>query len=517
MTGPAAPIGRSLLPLPGSVSWGADAFPVDLGRPLTAEPGLEREARWWREAVGGEGGIALRLDRTLRAEEYRLRVTADGVTIAGGDPAGVFYALQTLRQMLPPEAFRRARISGDAWRLPAVEVADGPRFRWRGCMLDVARHFMPKDGILRLVDLLAAHKLNVLHLHLTDDQGWRLEVPGYPRLTEVGAWRAGSQRGAGSAARVDDRPHGGFYRLDDLREIVAYAAGRHVTVVAEVDLPGHTQAVVAAYPELGNGGEPVPVMTRWGVSEHVLGVSEAALGFCRTVLDVVCAVFPSTHVGIGGDEVRTGEWRTSAVAQERMRALGLPDVRALQRWFTGQLAEHLAAHGRIALAWDEVLETGAPAGVTIGAWRGPRAAVVAARAGHPVVNCSCDDVYFDYRQSDLDEEPIATGTLLPLSRVYRFQPVPADLAGDDAARILGAQCQLWTEHLDSSRAVDYMAFPRLCAFAETVWCDEQRDFEGFRRRLADHVPRLDALGVEYRPESGPLPWQQRPDAPDERF
>jgi hexosaminidase len=511
-----------VIPAPGSVVRGDGGFVLDRETPLVADAGLGGEARWLREALGlpfpeRAGGIVLGLDPGLPAEGYRLRADASGVSITGGTAAGVFYGAQTMRQLLPPAAFRRARIDDDRWVVPAVLVDDAPRFGWRGCMLDVARHFMPKDGVLRLIELLAAHKLNVLHLHLTDDQGWRLEVPGYPRLAEVSAWRTGSQRGAGRSARVDGRPHGGFYRLDDLREIVAYAASRHVTVVPEIDLPGHTQAVVAAYPELGNGGDPVPVLTRWGISTHVLSVSDAALRFCRDVLDVVCAVFPGRYVGIGGDEVPKDGWRASAEAQQRMRGLGLADEDALQGWFTAQLAEHLAGHGRAALGWDEILEGGAPPGVTVAAWRGPGAAVRSVRAGHPTVNCSCNSVYFDYRQSDSPDEPVPTGTLLPLSAVYAFDPVPGGVTDAEAAMILGAQCQVWTEHLESARAVDYAAFPRLCAFAETVWCEGGRDFADFSRRLDDHYPVLDALGVEYRPESGPRPWQTRPDAPGEPF
>ncbi|MEV4754188.1 beta-N-acetylhexosaminidase [Micromonospora sp. NPDC049559] len=460
----------------------------------------------------GAGGIALALDPALPPEAYRLRVTPERVEIDAAGPAGAFYGAQTLRQLLPPAAYRRARVGDGPWELPAVEIVDAPRFAWRGCLLDVARHFLPKADVLRFVDLLALHKLNVLQLHLTDDQGWRLESARYPRLTEVGAGRTESMRGSRQHGTYDGRPHGGYYTADDIREIVAYAAERQVTVVPEIDLPGHTQAAIAAYPWLGNGDAPVPVRTGWGISSHVLNVSDEALAFCRDILDEVCDLFPGRYVGIGGDECRKDEWRASPAARARMRELGLADEEALQSWFVGQLGAHLASRGRQVYGWDEIMEGGAPPGATVAAWRGTAPAVLAARAGHDVVACPDMWTYLDYRQSDRDDEPVPVGTVLTLADVYAFEPVPAGLTAAQAERVIGAQCNVWTEHMDSVRAVDYMVFPRLCAFAETVWCDAGRDYPGFRARLDAHLPRLAALGVEYRRESGPLPWQTRPDA-----
>jgi hexosaminidase len=513
-----------VLPRPRSVTTGTGTFALGARTGLAAPPALAGVAGWLRGALSpatgcplppaeaGPDTVGLAIDPELPREGYRLRVRPDRVEVAGGGPPGVFYGAQTLRQLLAPAAYRRARISDGPWELPVVEVVDAPRFAWRGCLLDVARHFMPKADLLRFVDLLALHKLNVLHLHLTDDQGWRLAIEGYPRLTEVGAGRAESMRGARQHGAYDGRPHGGYYTADDIREIVGYAADRHVTVLPEIDLPGHTQAAIAAYPWLGNGVTELPVRTGWGSSPHVLNVSERALAFCRDVLDEVCELFPSPYVGIGGDECGKDEWRASAAARARMRELGLADAEALQSWFVGQLAEHLAARGRRVYGWDEILEGGAPAGATIAAWRGTGPAVLAARAGHDVVSCPDTSVYLDYRQSERADEPIPVGTVLSTEDVYGFEPVPAGLTTAEAARVIGAQCNVWTEHLDSARAVDYMVFPRLCAFAETVWCSAERDYPDFRIRLAEHLPRLAALGVEYRPETGPLPWQVRPDA-----
>jgi hexosaminidase len=335
-------------------------------------------------------------------------------------------------------------------------------------------------------------------------------VPGWFRLTTVGAWRPRSMLGASSHERYDDRPHGGFYTADDLTEIVAYAAARHVTVVPEIDMPGHMQAAIAAYPQLGNGGTP-PVRSAWGISAHVLNMSDATLSFCRDVLDAVCAIFPSPVIGVGGDECPHDEWRASDAVQERMRALGLADERALHGWFIGQMADHLRSRGRRAYGWDEIMSGGAPPDATVAAWRGVEPAVLAARAGHDVVSCPDMSVYLDYRQSEDPGEPTPVGTLLTLADVYAFDPVPPGLTDAEARRVIGAQANIWTEHMESARRVDYMAFPRLCAFAEVVWGPSA--FADFSARLDRHVARLDALGVNYRPRSGPRPWDARPDAP----
>jgi hexosaminidase len=458
--------------------------------------------------LAGPDDVTVRLDAGLPREGYTLEASPDGVVITGGSAAGVFYGRQTLRQLLPPASLRRARISHQPLVVPALVIRDRPRFAWRGVMLDVARHFMPVADVLRFIDLIAFHKLNHLHLHLTDDQGWRIEVPGWPRLTSVGAWRPRSMLGSSSHGRYDDRPHGGFYRADDLREIVAYAAERHVTVVPEIDLPGHMEAAIAAYPELGNGATG-GVRTAWGISSRLLNVSDTALRFCRDVLDQVCALFPGELIGVGGDECPPDEWRATPAVQEFIRARGLADERALHGWYIGQMADHLRGHGRRVYGWDEILDGGAPPGATVAAWRGPARAARAARAGHDVVSCPDTSVYLDYRQSTDPGEPTPTGTVLTVDDVYAFEPVPPGLTPDEAARVIGAQANVWTEHMESARRVDYMVFPRLCAFAEVVWGRSP----GFGERLAAHLARLDALGVNYRPPTGPRPWDARPDAP----
>ncbi|MEV6903183.1 beta-N-acetylhexosaminidase [Amycolatopsis sp. NPDC051372] len=424
----------------------------------------------------------------LPSEGYRLTITPRGVTLAVADAAGEVYGRQTLRQLAGPDAFRAASIRTGS-TLPCGVVEDHPRFGWRGCLLDVARHFRTKAEVLRFVDLLAAHKLNVLNLHLTDDQGWRIEVPRFPRLTSVGGWRRSSMVGRHDGPERDGRPHGGFYTTDDLREIVAYAASRALTVVPEIDVPGHARAAIAAYPKLG----PDPdadweVWTSWGISTSLLDPSESTSDFFRAVFDHVLDVFPSPVIGLGGDEV--------------------PGATEAHGRFVREIAAHLASRDRQALGWDEVLDIDDLPPMVIGAWQDEARGELAASRGHDVVLCPEDRVYLDHRQSDHPDEPIPVGYLRTLEDVYTYDPA---LTGP---HLRGAQAQIWTEHLDTARRVDYAAFPRLSAFAELAWSTGPRDFAEFLPRLRDHhLPRLDALGVEYRPLDGPHPWQTRPDAP----
>jgi hexosaminidase len=495
-------------------------FTWDARTGLTTDPSLSDVGHWLRTTLGpatgcwlppGEPGLALTLDPTAGAEAYTLDVTPTGIRVSGGGGAGVQYGLQTLRQLLPPATYARARVRCGPFSVPCLSITDEPRFGWRGCLLDVARHFLPKADVLRFIDLLALHKFNVLQLHLSDDQGWRLPVPGWPRLTEVGAWRRESPIGHYRHDRADGRSHGGFYLREELVEIVAYAADRHVTVVPEVDLPGHVQAAIAAYPELGGPG-PTQVSTVWGISPRVLNLSDRALAFCRDVLDEVVAIFPSPYIAVGGDECPTTEWETGPAAQARLHSEGLSSVAALQAWFTARLAEHLRPYGRRILGWDEILTGGAPADAVIGAWRGPRATVEAVAAGHEVVACPETSVYLDYRQSSHPDEPIPVGRLLTLEDVYAFDPVPADLTADQSRQILGVQACVWTEYMDSARVIDYMAFPRLCALAEVAWSGPGLPEPDFAGRLRVHKGRLRAYGVEYRRDTGPHPWQVRADA-----
>ncbi len=532
-----------LVPAPRGVVAGDGEVRLTERSRLYAGPGTEGAGHWLgavlRQATGlplregrgprdTAGGIGLALDPGLGPEAYRLVSDHDGVLIEGGDAAGAFRGAQTLRQLLGPDAYRRAPLGRDRARtVPHATIEDAPRFRWRGLMLDVARHFMPKEGVLRYLDLMAAHKLNVLHFHLTDDQGWRIEIERYPRLTEVGSWRARTKIGHRASPLWNDTPHGGHYTRDDIQEIVAYAAERHISVVPEIDVPGHSQAAIAAYPELGNTDvvdtASLTVWDTWGINPNVLTPTDTTLRFYEGVLEEVLELFPadatgprghSAFVHIGGDECPKDQWRASDTAQKRIAALGLADEDALQSWFTGHFAGWLAERGRRLIGWDEILQGGLPPGAAVSSWRGYGGGIAAARAGHDVVMCPEQHVYLDHRQDAGPEEPVPIGYVRTLEDVYRFEPVPAELTPEEAGRVLGTQANAWSEVTEDQARVDYQVFPRLAALAEVAWsalpAPAERDFADFERRMAAHYRRLDALGVAYRPPTGPLPWQRRP-------
>ncbi|MEU4731383.1 beta-N-acetylhexosaminidase [Streptomyces sp. NPDC023588] len=476
-------------------------------------------------APGAAADLRLRLDpergERLGPESYGITVDATGVELAGASEAGLFWGFQTLRQLLGPDVYRKAPLPGRAWSLPHGRIADGPRFGWRGLMLDVARHFLPKDGVLRYIDLLAAHKLNVLHLHLTDDQGWRIEIKRHPRLTEVGAWRARSRWGHRASPLWNETPHGGYYTQDDIREIVAYAAERHVRVVPEIDVPGHSQAAIAAYPELGNGDvvdtSALEVWDDWGICENVLAPTEAVLRFYEGVFEELLELFPaevSPFVHVGGDECPKAQWKASPAAQERIRELGVDGEDGLQSWFIRHFDGWLAERGRRLIGWDEILEGGLAPGAAVSSWRGYAGGIAAAEAGHDVVMCPEQQVYLDHRQAGGADEPMPIGYVRSLEDVYRFEPLAPKLSAEAAGHVLGAQANAWTEVMQDQNRLDYQVFPRLAAFAEVVWSPlpepHQRDFARFEDRMAAHYARLDALGVGYRPPGGPLPWQRRP-------
>lgn len=514
----------SLVPLPMLCHWRPGVFPIDAGTAIGAGDHARAAAWLLHDTLAGAGirapvlpaadpAVTIVLDVDLSAadtapEGYVISVAPDGVRMTGNSVDGLARAVQTFRQLLPPTALRRAPTHPGPVTIGCCHIEDAPRFAWRGVHLDVARHFMPKSFVLKLVDLAALHRLNVLHLHLTDDQGWRLEIPPYPRLVEVGAWRTETAVGHHDGP-FDGTPHGGYYTLDDLREIVAYAAQRRITVVPEVDLPGHVQAALAAYPALGNTGLPVEVRRAWGISEHVLAPTEEALTFARTVCDVLCDVFPGPWLHLGGDECPRAQWRASPTAQHRAAQLGLGSVDGLQSWFMRALHAYVTSLGKRVVGWDEVVEDGGmPADTLVMAWRDARRGVAAMRAGHDVVMCAEHVAYFDHYQAAGEDEPLAIGGLSRLEDVAAWEPVPPDTL-NLAGSVIGVQGQLWTEYLPTPQAVEYMAFPRLSALAEVGWTPAaRRDPDDFVRRIGGHLRRLDSLDVNYRPLSGPHPWQR---------
>lgn len=515
-----------MLPQPNQATPIDASFTLSEATSLGGDVAFTTAIRWVRGVLQGSTGyelaadaanaISFTLDPSIDAAAYRLTVDAAGVRILASDADGAFSAAVTMTQLLPAAVNRRSLVTGQDWTIAGVDIEDAPRFGWRGVMLDVARHYMPMSDVLRFIDVIARHKLNVLHLHLTDDQGWRVEIKRYPRLTEVGGWRTESQDGGAREVGGDGRPHGGFYTQEDLREIVAYAAARQITVVPEIDIPGHARAIAAAYPELVVGDVPQEdhaVWTRWGINETVLNIEESTVEFFRNVFDEVMEIFPAEYIGVGGDEAKKVQWEQSASTAARMAELGLANADEVQSWFIHQLDEHLTAAGRRLYGWDEILEGGLAPGATVASWRGIRGAVAAAKAGHDVIACPDDKVYLDYRESEHPGEPTPVGPVLTVADVYAFEPVPASLTPEEAVHVIGAQANIWTEHMDMARVVDYHAFPRLCALAEVAWQRAERDLPAFEARLDEHLAVLDALGVEYRRADGPRPWQERPDAP----
>jgi len=446
--------------------------------------------------------LELSADGTIPAEGYRLAASSEGILVQATDAAGVFYGIQTLLQLFPPAVYGGGPRPGMAWTYPFVEIEDHPRFAWRGAMLDCTRHFFPKEFVRRFIDGLARHKLNSFHWHLTEDQGWRIEIKKYPRLTEVGAWRRESTFGLQSdEARGDGVPHGGFYTQDDIREIVAYARARHVRIVPEIEMPGHAQAAIAAYPELGCAGHETEVSTRWGIHETIYKPSERTFEFLQDVLTEVVQLFPGEYLHVGGDEAVKTQWINDPEVQQIKRALGLADEDALQSYFIGRINEFIVRHGRRLVGWDEILEGGLARGATVMSWRGCAGGIEAANHGHDVVMAPVEFTYLDHFQSaDTAAEPLAFGGCLPVEKVYQFEPLLPEIRPECLPHVLGVQAQLWSEYLPTEQAVEYMAFPRLCALSEVAWSDRaSRDWEHFLPRLRRHLKRLDVLRVAYRP------------------
>ena len=442
-------------------------------------------------------------DGSLGQEGYELLVT-DYVSIKAPEASGLFYGSQTLRQLLPPEIYSAEKVS-KAWKAPAVEIRDVPRFGWRGLMLDVGRYFMPKEDVMKFIDTMSTLKFNTFHWHLTEDQGWRIEIKKYPKLTEVGAWRDETISGhfRDKPRKYDGKRHGGFYTQDDIREVVAYAAERHITIVPEIDMPGHMQAAIAAYPELGCTTNKLPVKIEWGVNLNILNPEESTVQFCKDVLTEVMELFPSEFIHIGGDEARKTQWEKSERIQQLREERGLKDMHEMQSWFIKQIDDFLAANGRRLIGWDEIAEGGLAENAAVMWWRGKKGlptALQAAADGHDIVVAATSHLYFDYYQSkDKKNEPLAIGGFLPLETVYNFEPIIKGLDKNAASHVLGAQGQLWTEYMPNMKHVEYMAFPRACALAELVWLPKgQKNYDSFLERMKIQEQRFDAAGVNYK-------------------
>jgi len=447
-------------------------------------------------------GIARPDEAGFVDESYTLTVNESDVCLKAKNATGLARGIHSLRQLLPA-AIMADTIQEANWVLPEVEIEDTPRFRWRGQHLDVCRYFFSVEEVCKFIDLLALHRLNICHLHLTDDQGWRIEINKYPLLTGIGSMRESTLIGHERARprRYDKIPYGGYYSQEDIKKIVAFANRRHITLVPEIDMPGHMVAAITAYPELGNFKTDTRVRCHWGISQNVLNVEDSTVDFMKDVLDEVMALFPGRFIHIGGDEAPKVEWRESERAQERMAELGLKSEHELQSWFIRQMDVHIAAAGRRLIGWDEILEGGLAEGAAVMSWRGEEGGVKAADHGHDVVMAPYQNVYFDYYQSQpKEDEPLAIGGMTPLDSVYAYEPIPEALAKENRHHVLGGQGQLWSEYMPTMDQIEYMGFPRICALSEVLWLEpEHKDYPDFLRRLQVHRDRLANLRVNAHP------------------
>lgn len=422
-------------------------------------------------------------------ESYRLDITPGGAAIVAGDSAGLFYAMQTLQQL-----------AAAASPIRAIHIEDRPRFPYRGMHLDVARHFMPVEFVKRYIDLMSRYKMNTFHWHLTDDQGWRIEIEKYPRLTEVGGCRKETMLEKNFTPYVGDgKPVCGFYTKDEIRDVIAYARQRFVTVIPEIEMPGHAKAALAAYPEFACTPGPFEVRTTWGVDDDVFCPKEETFRFIEDVLAEVAALFPGPYIHIGGDEVPKTRWRASPIAQDVMRRENLADPAALQSWFIRRVETMLIARGKRLIGWDEILEGGLAPEATVMSWRGSAGGIAAAKENHDVIMSPNSHMYFDAYQGDPKQEPLAIGGFLPLSRVYEFEPVPDSLTPEQEKHILGAQANVWTEYMKTPEHVEYMAWPRALALSEVLWSPKSvRSWASFSARLPHALSSLTASRVNYR-------------------
>jgi len=487
----------SLIPWPAQVSAAPGAFTVDGQTPICAKGAAIKAAERLQSTLRALQGLDLKTRRcgpasialTLSAarpeadpEGYALDVDGSGMRVTAPTEAGLYYGAMTAAQLLSSGAAHASSV-----HLSGIHIEDSPRFKWRGLMLDPARHFLTVAAVETILEQMGQHKLNVLQLHLTDDQGWRVEIKRYPQLTKIGAWRnPPSNGGPGSETGV----YGGFYTHEDIREIVAYAGARYITVVPEIDLPGHAQAVVAAYPEVGVTGERPPVSSNWGVNSYLYNTSPASVTFVENVLDEILTLFPGRYIHLGGDEAIKDQWQSAPAIRDQIKALGLADEEALQSWFMTQIGTYLAAHGRSMVGWDEILDGGVPANAVVMSWRGTRGAITAARLGHDVVLSPSPTLYFDNLQSRRDDEPAGRSNVASLSLVYNFDGVPAGLSAEAARHVLGAQATLWSEYLLSDWHLQHAAFPRVDALSEAVWTQPARmSWAGFLERLPAQMRR----------------------------
>jgi hexosaminidase len=529
------PYPRTVRPRPGRFAPGPDTPLVsgpgaDSIAAANAVRGLLTELPWpASDPATSRGVFHVDLDAALNAEGYRLLIEPDVVRIQAGGPAGAYYAAQTIRQLLPADAWRTAPLPGAAaWTIPCAEIEDAPALAWRGAHLDAARHFFPKPVLLRFIDMLASYKLNRLHLHLTDDQGWRIESQRYPALHEIGSYRTGTQVGKDRESN-DHVPHGGYYTLDDLAEINAYAARRMITVVPEVEVPGHARAFLAALPGLAAapGTRELTVATRWGIFPHIMAPLPATMDVLADVFGELLSAMPASFVHIGGDECVLTDWEADPRITESRKRLGLDTMEDLHAYLLRQVADLLAERfGARAIVWDEGFTstaggTGLRPDTVVMTWHGMEVARRATEAGYDVIATPESPTYFDWGQAEDDREPLSIRGVTTAQDVGAFRPVPSEWPAAAAERLLGTQFQLWSEYIPDSRMLGYKTHPRAGVFADVAWSGQPApwtDANGgaaagnsrppLLSRVEADLGRLTAAGVEFRPLDGPHPWQR---------
>lgn len=444
--------------------------------------------------------IVFQLDESLASNEaYKLDISEKQITISANNDTGAFYAVQSVRQLLP-EALENQTFTENKINIQAQHIEDAPQFAYRGMHLDVGRHFFSVEFIKKYIDMLALLKMNTFQWHLTEDQGWRIEIKKYPKLQEVAAWRDETLIGHYNDMphQFDGKKYGGFYTQEEVKEIVAYAEKRHITIIPEIEMPGHSQAAIAAYPHLGCTGDNPGVAKLWGVFEDIYCPKEETFTFLEDVLDEVLELFPSEYIHIGGDEAPKTRWKQCESCQALIKKEGINDEHELQSYFITRMENYLNSKGRQIIGWDEILEGGLAPNATVMSWRGVEGAVAAAKQGHKVIMTPTSHCYFDYYQSDNDSEPLAIGGFLPLEKVYHFNPIPEGLSAEESQFVLGAQGNLWTEYIKDEKQAEYMAFPRAVALSEVLWTqDEHKNYEDFVKRLQHFQKRMDVLNVNY--------------------
>ncbi len=506
-----------LIPQPAEMKQSAGTFELTSGTRIilkTNDPDTKKACDFFLEMINRSSGlninyassassaITVTIDpKITHPEGYHLKVSTNEVVIRAQTSAGIFYAFQTIRQLLPPELESRTIIANRTWQIPVVEINDAPRFPYRGLMLDVARHFFPVSFLKRYIDLMAMYKYNYLHLHLNDDQGWRIEILSYPELQYVSAWRSETMTGHlnDEPRRYDGVRYGGYYKQSELKELVQYAADRHITIIPEIEMPGHATAVLAAFPGLSCTERPVEVAREWGIFKNIYCPKEETFLFLERVLYEVMNIFPGPYIHIGGDECVKDQWQQSEYCYNLKLQNGLQNDEQLQTWFCRRIASFVNARGRKIIGWDEILDGGEIPGATVMSWRGEQGGIAAAQKGHHAIMTPNRYCYFDYYQwRNRKDEPLASGGYLPLSMVYMYNPVPKGLNENQTKYILGTQGNLWTEYITDEHHAEYMAYPRACALSETAWTPQElKSYDNFLNRLREHSKRLEILNVNF--------------------